>query len=120
VGVDINIHSAKIDRIYRLVMGVRSCTTMARSCASFTVNICTRDDRYIKLSKEEQRGVIMPIYALIIWTVVAATPYSDRYDWRPIASFTGEAMCQRAAAQLSIPKERYQCIKLEADSIQKR
>lgn len=56
----------------------------------------------------------MPIYALIIWTVVAATPLREHYDWRPIASFTGEAMCQRAAADLNISKDKYRCIKLEA------
>ena len=62
----------------------------------------------------------MPIYALIIWTVVAATPLREHYDWRPIASFTGEAMCQRAAAELNINKDKYRCIKLEADILQRK
>jgi hypothetical protein len=55
----------------------------------------------------------MPIYALIIWTVISASPNGAFYDWRPIASFKGESLCKEGASKLGINVSRYRCIRLE-------
>jgi len=56
----------------------------------------------------------MPIYALIIWTVVSTGSYNrSHYDWRPIASFKGESLCKEGARKLGIDINRYRCIRLE-------
>jgi hypothetical protein len=55
----------------------------------------------------------MYIYALVIWTIVAATPQKEYYDWRPIASFRGEKICKDSAKLLDLAETRYRCIKIE-------
>lgn len=63
------------------------------------------------------------IYTLFIWTVVAhAYTYAPKSDWRVLAtveaSATGEAntatmltKCENVARQLSIPREKYRCVR---------
>jgi len=55
----------------------------------------------------------MAVYALILWTAVAADQYRTYYDWRPLASFRGQEMCKAAAKELNLPEKNYRCIKLE-------
>lgn len=55
----------------------------------------------------------MPVYALVLWTVVAATGGNTYYDWRPLASFRGLEMCKAAVKELNIAENKYRCLKLE-------
>jgi hypothetical protein len=55
----------------------------------------------------------MAVYALVLWTVVAATGGNTFYDWRPLASFRGQEMCKIAAKELNLTEKNYRCIKLE-------
>jgi hypothetical protein len=67
------------------------------------------------------------IYTLFIWTVVAASveshlPAHKHMDWRPLTTVEAKyltedneptmlAKCENVARQLSIPKDRYRCIR---------
>ena len=55
----------------------------------------------------------MPVYALVLWTVVAVGPIKEYHDWRPIASFRGEALCKEGAKKLGLDDTRFKCIRLE-------
>ena len=49
-------------------------------------------------------------YILFIWTVVAGGNSVVARDWRPLAEFSTNAMCEDAARQLTI-QERYRCVR---------
>lgn len=68
-------------------------------------------------------------YILVIWTIVGyagagtqySTNYKKEYDWRPIGEFrmeegrmgnrSAKEMCEEAARELALSKERYRCIR---------
>lgn len=63
------------------------------------------------------------IYTLFIWTVVAhANGYVPNSDWRALATVEAKylseddekmmlAKCENVARQLSIPREKYRCVR---------
>lgn len=52
----------------------------------------------------------MTTYILVLWTVVAQNNYTAARDWRPIAEFQTQALCETAATNLNV-KDRYRCIR---------
>jgi hypothetical protein len=53
------------------------------------------------------------MYTLFIWTVVGtfAQPYAGaEKDWRPLAQFESQSLCEAGARQLGII-DRFRCVK---------
>lgn len=54
-------------------------------------------------------------YILVIWTIVAGagTQFSEHYErgWRPIGDFYSQSSCEAAAAQLSLERSKFRCLK---------
>lgn len=64
-------------------------------------------------------------YLLVVWTIVgyAGTQIAphEKWDWRPIGEFhtanavhrpnAGKDLCEEAARQLNIPKEKFRCVR---------
>ena len=54
------------------------------------------------------------MYTLVLWTVITTTGsagFNARYhDWRPIAEFQTQTLCEQAAQSLNVT-DRYRCLK---------
>lgn len=54
------------------------------------------------------------MFNLVIWTLVgfAGTQSStyEKWDWRPLGTFTSLASCQKAAEQLALDAKKFRCI----------
>lgn len=52
------------------------------------------------------------MFTLVIWAVLASDRASTHRGWQPIAhSIYTEAMCEKAAAQLSVKSPNFRCIR---------
>ena len=49
-------------------------------------------------------------YILVLWTVVASNNHYNSTDWRPVAEFQSQALCEEAATNLNV-KDRSRCIR---------
>jgi hypothetical protein len=48
------------------------------------------------------------MYTLFIWTLVV---YGGNYDWRPLAQFENQTLCEAGARQLGIKDTRFRCVR---------